>query len=149
MALASWCPWQVSSWVRLPLTSPFHAMTSLRQLGCPGCLGHPALDQVTQDVCFLYLWQPDPGRCSVPKRLVSVVSQEPPNWSSRTSGQNLSSSLFLLPAGPCPGMTREPYLLGERRGRRGTIFNLPEARLILSRQHHNDRKLVVIAKVPH
>lgn len=60
----------------------------------------------------------------------------------------LSSPLFLPPTGPCPD-TGEAYLLGERRGKRGTIFfSLLKAELVLFHRHHNDRKLVVIAKAP-
>lgn len=46
-----------------------------------------------------------------------------------------------------PGMG-EAYLLGERRGKRGTIFNLLKAELVLFHRHRNDRKLVIIAKAP-
>lgn len=73
-ALTGWCTRGMSSWMGIPLPGPFCPDDLPHQLVSPACLSHPALDKVSQDACFFYLWQPDPGRCSDPRRLVSVVS---------------------------------------------------------------------------
>jgi hypothetical protein len=139
-ALTGWCTRGMSSWMGIPLPGPFCPDDLPHQLGSPACLSHPALDKVSQDACFFYLWQPDPGRCSDPRRLVSVVS-----WSlligpwgpvDKIIFSTLSSTHWSLP-------WHGKGSLSSRRkkwGGRGTVFKLLKAGLFLFHQHHNDRK---------